>query len=323
MDKIRVGIVGYGNIGKGAEKAIAHNPDFELVAKFTRRDPDKVAGDKMVSLKNIADYADKIDILLMCGGSAKDLPEQVPELAKLFNTVDTFDTHAKIPAYFAHVDEVAKSSGKLAMISTGWDPGLFSLQRVLMESAVPTGAHYTFWGKGVSQGHSDAIRKVPGVLDARQYTVPVDATVEEVREGLNKTYTARQMHTRHCYVVAAPGADQALIEQQIKQMPNYFEPYDTFVTFVDQETLEREHGAMPHGGIVIRSGITGAGSHELMEFKLTLDSNPEFTSSVMVAFARAAYRLWKNGVRGCVTPFDVPAAYLSAKSPEELRKSYL
>ena len=320
-EKIRVGIVGYGNIGKGAEMAIAHNPDFELVAIFTRRQPEPDT--KQVSVSEAVNYVDKIDLMLMCGGSASDLPVQVPEFVKLFNTIDTFDTHAKIPEYFARVDEVARQSGHLAMISTGWDPGLFSLARVLMEAVLPTGRDYTFWGRGVSQGHSDAARRIPGVKDARQYTVPREAVLKEIRLGGTKEYSPRDMHTREVFVLLKEGADPEKIEWEIKNMPNYFEPYDTFVHFVDEETMKREHHAMPHGGWVVRSGITGGYTREIMEFRLKLDSNPEFTSSAMLAFARAAYRMAREGRVGCCTVYDVPLGYLLPADMDFLRREKL
>ncbi len=315
-EKIRIGIVGYGNLGKGAEKAVKYNPDFELVKIFAVQTPNQ--------LEEMKEYIGKIDIMLLCIGSATDLPQQTPEIAKLFNTVDTFDTHAKIPEYFAAVDQAARQSDKLSMISTGWDPGLFSIMRAMMEAAVPAGKTYTFWGRGVSQGHSEAMRRLPGVLDAREYTIPVEATLEEVRKGDMKEYTPRQMHKRECYVVAEKGADLAELEKQIVTMPNYFEPYDTTVTFVDMASFQKEHSALPHGGFVIRSGITGEDSNkELMEFFVKLECNPEFTSSVMLSFCRAAWRLYKDGRRGAVTAFDVPIGYLSIKDSNSLRESSL
>ena len=321
---IRIGIYGYGNLGKGIECAIHQNPDMELVAVFTRRDPSTVKtvfqGVTVVSASDVADYADKIDVMVLCGGSATDLPVQTPELAKTFNVVDSFDTHARIPEHFANVDKEAKASGKVAIISVGWDPGLFSLNRLYAESILPDGNSYTFWGKGISQGHSDAIRRIDGVVDARQYTVPVPAAIESVRNGENPELTTRMKHTRECYVVAAEGADKARIEQEIKPMPNYFADYDTTVTFISQEELLEKHGGLPHQGIVLRSGATGANKENthIIEYSLKLDSNPEFTSSVLIAYARAAYKLNQKGDCGCKSVLDIPPAMLSAKSTEEL-----
>ncbi|MBQ9414952.1 MAG: diaminopimelate dehydrogenase [Clostridia bacterium] len=326
---IKIGVMGYGNLGRGVENAIKQNDDLELAAVFTRRAPEtltlKTAGVPVVSADEVAAWKDKIDVMILCGGSATDLPKQTPELASLFNVVDSFDTHAKIPQHFAAVDAAAKAAGKIGVISVGWDPGLFSLARMISGAVLPEGNDYTFWGRGVSQGHSDAIRRIDGVLDARQYTVPVEAALEAVRAGQNPTLTTREKHTRECFVVAAPGADKARIEREIKEMPNYFADYDTTVTFITQEELDRDHKGIPHGGSVIRSGVTGADKENkhVVEFKLTLDSNPEFTSGVLLAFARAAVRLNAEGQAGCKTIFDIPPAYLSPKSGEELRASLL
>ncbi len=326
---IRLGISGYGNLGRGVEAAVKHNPDFELKVIFTRRDPASIKpltkGVKVESVSKAAEYKDEIDVLILCGGSATDLPEQTPVYAKTFNVVDSFDTHANIPAHFDAVDAAAKKSGKVALISCGWDPGMFSLARVYGDSVLPGGETYTFWGKGVSQGHSDAIRRVEGVLDARQYTVPVQAALDAVRSGANPTLTTRQKHTRECYVVVKEGADKAKIEKEIKEMPNYFADYDTTVNFISQEELDANHKGIPHGGFVIRSGKTGANDEfdNVVEYSLKLDSNPAFTSSVLVAYARAVARMSKEGKTGCVTVLDVPPAYLSAKSGAELRKSML
>ena len=326
---IRLGISGYGNLGRGVEAAVKHNPDFELKVIFTRRDPASIKpltkGVKVESVSKAAEYKDEIDVLILCGGSATDLPEQTPVYAKTFNVVDSFDTHANIPAHFDAVDAAAKKSGKVALISCGWDPGMFSLARVYGDSVLPGGETYTFWGKGVSQGHSDAIRRVEGVLDARQYTVPVQAALDAVRSGANPTLTTRQKHTRECYVVVKEGADKAKIEKEIKEMPNYFADYDTTVNFISQEELDANHKGIPHGGFVIRSGKTGANDEfdNVVEYSLKLDSNPAFTSSVLVTYARAVARMSKEGKTGCVTVLDVPPAYLSAKSGAELRKSML
>ncbi|MDR1194143.1 MAG: diaminopimelate dehydrogenase [Peptococcaceae bacterium] len=323
-EKINVGIVGYGNLGKGAEKAIKRNPDFRLVSIFSRRGAGKGEGDVAIAdYKDLANYQGKIDLMLMCGGSATDLPEQVPWVARWFNTVDTFDTHGKIPTYFAKVDQAARQADKLSMISTGWDPGLFSLARVLFASALPTGINNTFWGRGVSQGHSDALRRVEGVLDAKSYTIPLESALEAASAGTGKEYTPQQSHSRECYVVAAPDSDLRVIEEKILTMPEYFAPYDTRVYFVSQETLNREHGALPHGGRVIRAGIAGEDSRDLMELRLTLESNPEFTSSVMLCFARAAWRLYREGRRGAVSPLDAPIGYLSPRDGETLRRESL
>ncbi len=325
----KIGILGYGNLGRGVESAIRQNPDTKLVAVFTRRNPESVKlGTKnvpVVSIEKIADFASEIDVLVLCGGSATDLPEQTPEMAKLFNVVDSFDTHAKIPEHFAKVDATAKASGKLALISAGWDPGLFSLNRAYASAILPNGADYTFWGKGVSQGHSDAIRRIDGVLDAKQYTIPVDAALEAVRSGTEPNLTTRQKHTRECFVVAKEGADRAEIEREIKEMPNYFADYDTTVHFITLEELKREHSGIPHGGFVIRTGKTGFENEHshVIEYSLKLDSNPEFTASAIVAYARAVHKMAQRGETGAITVLDVPPAMLSAKSPEELRKELL
>ena len=326
---IRIGILGYGNLGKGVEYAIKQNDDMQLAAVFTRRDPSSVKiiteNVPVYNVKDAAAHASEIDVLILCGGSANDLPVQTPEFAKLFNVVDSFDTHAKIPSHFANVDRAAKESGKVGIISIGWDPGLFSLMRMLGNAVLPEGADYTFWGKGVSQGHSDAVRRVKGVKNAKQYTIPVDSALERVRNGENPQLTTREKHTRECFVVPEEGADLAQIEQDIKTMPNYFSDYDTTVHFITEEELQKNHSGIPHGGFVIRSGKTGengANSH-VMEFSLKLDSNPEFTSSVLIAYARAAYRLNKDGVSGCKTIFDIAPAYLCRQSGEELRAHML
>ena len=326
---IRVGIYGYGNLGRGVENAIKQNDDMELVAVFSRRDPASVKvntpGVAVCRAEDAEKMTDKIDVMIICGGSATDLPVQTPALAKLFNVVDSFDTHAKIPEHFDKVDEAAKASGKTAFISVGWDPGMFSLNRLYGSVILPDGKDYTFWGKGVSQGHSDAIRRVDGVADGKQYTVPVQAALDAVRSGSNPELTTREKHTRECYVVAEEGADKAKIEQEIKSMPNYFADYDTTVNFISQEELNANHAGIPHGGFVIRSGKTGANleNTHIIEYSLKLDSNPEFTASVIVCYARAAVRMNKEGMTGCKTVFDVPPAYLSAKSGAELRKALL
>lgn len=327
--KTRIGILGYGNLGKGVELAARQNDDIELVAIFSRRDPSSItpltAQVPVCSVNDIADYADKIDVLVLGGGSATDLPQQTPEYAKLFNVVDSFDTHANIPQHFAAVDAAAKAAGKVGVISVGWDPGMFSVARLYANCILPEGADYTFWGRGVSQGHSDAIRRVPGVADARQYTVPVPAALESVRKGENPELTTREKHTRECFVVAEEGADLAAIEKAIVEMPNYFSDYDTTVTFISQEELDRDHKGIPHGGSVIRTGVTGADEENkhVIEFSLKLDSNPEFTGSVLVACARAAHRMSEEGMTGCKTIFDIPPAYLSAESDEALRAHML
>ena len=324
---IRIGVFGYGNLGRGVEAAIKQNKDMELVAVFSRRDPSSVKinteGVKVCHADEAVSYKDKIDVMILCGGSATDLPVQTPEMAKLFNVIDSFDTHARIPEHFAAVNETAKESGKVAVISVGWDPGMFSLNRLYGEAILPEGSTYTFWGKGVSQGHSDAIRRIDGVLDARQYTIPVEEALDKVRSGQNPELTTRQKHTRECFVVAEDGADLQRIENEIKTMPNYFADYDTTVHFISMEELQRDHSGIPHGGFVIRSGETGNGNNHIIEYSLKLNSNPEFTSSVLVAYARAAYRLNKEGVSGCKSVLDIAPSYLSPKSAEELRKELL
>lgn len=326
---MRIGILGYGNLGRGVECAIRQNPDMELAAVFTRRDPESVQilteGVPVLHVDQAESMKDEIDVLILCGGSATDLPVQTPAFAKFFNVVDSFDTHAKIPEQFAAVDAVAKESGKIGIISVGWDPGMFSLNRMYANAILTDGRDYTFWGKGVSQGHSDAVRRIAGVKDARQYTIPVPAALEAVRKGENPELTTRQKHTRECFVVAEEGADLAKIEQEIKTMPNYFSDYDTTVHFISEEEMQRDHSSLPHGGVVIRSGKTGWNSENkhIIEYNLTLDSNPEFTASVIVAYARAAYRMNQEGMTGCKTVFDVAPAYLSPLSGEELRKNLL
>ena len=321
---MNIAIAGYGNLGRGVEAAVTNAPDMDLVAIFTRRDPAsvKVATDTPVyAWSQMAEMTDQIDVVVICGGSATDLPQQTPELTKLFTVVDSFDTHANIPAHFANVDAAAREAGTIGIISCGWDPGLFSLARLYASAALPNGADYTFWGRGVSQGHSDAIRRIPGVVDARQYTVPVPEAVEAARSGENPELTTRQKHTRECFVVAEEGADLAAIEQAIVTMPNYFSDYDTTVTFISQEELNANHAGLPHGGTVIRSGRTGLANEfgDTVEFSLQLDSNPYFTGSVLASVARAAYRLSKDGQVGARTMFDIPPALLSPLSGEELR----
>lgn len=326
---IRVGILGYGNLGKGIESAITQNPDMELKAVFTRRAPENVVirtkDVPVLSADKLPEMTEELDVLVLCGGSATDLPKQTPEYAKYFNVVDSFDTHARIPEHFANVDKAAKESGKTAIISVGWDPGMFSLNRLYANVILPEGRDYTFWGKGVSQGHSDAIRRVKGVKNGKQYTIPVEASLEAVRSGANPELTTRQKHTRECFVVPEEGADLAEIEKEIKNMPNYFADYDTTVHFITEEELEREHSGIPHGGFVLRSGVTGMDKEHkhLIEYSLKLDSNPEFTASVIVAYIRAAYRMHKEGMNGCKSVFDIPPAYLSALTGEELRKNLL
>jgi len=324
---IRIGIFGYGNLAKGVELAVNAAPDMELAAVFTRRNPDGVtirtAGVPVVKADEAHLWQDKIDVMVLCGGSATDLPTQTPDMAKLFNVVDSFDTHAKIPQHFANVDKEAKASGKAAVISVGWDPGMFSIARMYSGAILPDGEDYTFWGKGVSQGHSDAIRRIEGVLDAKQYTIPVPDALERVRNGEAPELTTRQKHTRECFVVAEDGADKERIEKEIVTMPNYFADYDTTVHFVTMEELKRDHSGIPHGGFVIRSGRTGDGNSHIIEYSLKLDSNPEFTASVITAYARAAYRLNAEGKSGCMTAFDIAPGYLSWKSSEELVKSLL
>lgn len=326
---IRIGILGYGNLGRGVECAVKHTGDMELKAVFTRRDPSTVKilteSAKVYHMDDMAKLADEIDVMILCGGSATDLPEQTPAAAKLFNVIDSFDTHAKIPEHFAAVDAAAKASGKTAVISVGWDPGMFSLNRLYAGSILPNGKDYTFWGKGVSQGHSDAIRRIESVLDARQYTVPIDSALEKVRNGENPELTTREKHLRECFVVAAEGADKAKIENEIKTMPNYFADYDTTVHFISAEEMKKDHASLPHGGFVIRSGKSGwedENSH-VIEYSLKLDSNPEFTAGVLVAYARAAYRLNKSGESGCKTVFDIAPAMLSEMSGDEIRQKLL
>ena len=324
-----IGIIGYGNLGRGVECAIKQNPDMELVAVFTRRDPQTVKvltpGVTVASVADVAEWKDKIDVMIICGGSATDLPKQTPEYAKLFNVVDSFDTHAKIPEHFANVDAAAKAAGKVALISCGWDPGMFSLNRLYANCILPEGKDYTFWGKGVSQGHSDAIRRVPGVKNGKQYTIPVEAALEAVRSGSNPELTTREKHTRECFVVLEEGADAAAVEQAIKTMPNYFADYDTTVHFISEEELERDHAGIPHGGFVIHTGQTGWNKENkhVIEYSLKLDSNPEFTSSVIIAYARAIARLQKEGASGCKTVFDIAPAYLSPLSGDEIRAHLL
>lgn len=326
---IRIGILGYGNLGKGVELAVKAAPDMELAAVFTRRAPAslriKTEGVPVVSVDNVAEYKDRIDVMILCGGSATDLPVQTPEYAKLFNVVDSFDTHARIPEHFANVDRAALESGHVAVISCGWDPGMFSLARVYSNAILPDGNDYTFWGKGVSQGHSDAIRRIKGVKNAKQYTIPVESALEAVRSGKNPELTTRDKHTRECFVVLEEGADAAAVEKEIKEMPNYFADYDTTVHFISEEELLRDHSGMAHGGFVFRTGKTGAdGEHNhVIEYSLKLDSNPEFTTSVLVAVARATFRFSKEGAKGCKTMLDIPPAYLSDKSGEELRAHLL
>lgn len=326
---IRIGIMGYGNLGRGVECAVKHNPDMEVAAVFTRRKPEdlKILTEtaKVYSAEDAEKMKDQIDVMIICGGSATDLPVQTPKYAQWFNVVDSFDTHAKIPQHFEKVDQAARESGHVGIISVGWDPGMFSLNRMYANAILTNGKDYTFWGKGVSQGHSDAIRRIEGVKNAKQYTIPVEAALEAVREGKNPELSTREKHTRECFVVLEEGADAAKVEQEIKTMPNYFADYDTTVHFISEEELLRDHSGIPHGGFVLRSGKTGweeENSH-LIEYRLKLDSNPEFTSSVIIAFARAAYRLYKEGQTGAKTVFDIPPAYLSAKSGEELRAQML
>lgn len=326
---IRIGILGYGNLGRGVECAIKQNPDMELAAVFTRRNPADVSiltkTAAVCHVKDVADWKDKIDVMILCGGSATDLPVQSPEYAKMFNIVDSFDTHANIPEHYKKVDAAAKEAGRVGIISVGWDPGMFSLNRMYANAILPNGKDYTFWGKGVSQGHSDAIRRIEGVKDAKQYTIPVSAALDAVRNGENPELTTREKHTRECFVVLEEGADAGKVENAIKTMPNYFADYDTTVHFISEEELKKNHSGIPHGGFVLRSGKTGwkeENSH-LIEYSLKLDSNPEFTSCVIAAYARAAYRLYKEGQSGCKTVFDIAPAYLSAKDGAELRATML
>ena len=326
---MKIGILGYGNLGRGVECAIKQNPDMELAAVFTRRAPETVSilteSAAVCSVDDIAQWKDKIDVMILCGGSATDLPVQTPEYAKMFNVVDSFDTHARIPEHFANVDASAKESGHVGIISVGWDPGMFSLNRMYANAILPEGRDYTFWGKGVSQGHSDAIRRVEGVKDGKQYTIPVESALEAVRNGENPELTTRQKHTRECFVVLEEGADAKKVEEEIKNMPNYFAEYDTTVHFISEDELKKNHSGIPHGGFVIRSGKTGWNqeNNHVIEYSLKLDSNPEFTSCVIVTYARAAYRLYKEGQSGCKTVFDIAPAYLSAKDGAELRKTLL
>ena len=327
--KTKIGIMGYGNLGRGVELAVNEAPDMELAAVFTRRDPQKVTilskDVPVVSADEAPEWKDRIDVLIICGGSATDLPVQTPKYAQMFNVIDSFDTHARIPEHFANVDAAALSAGKIAMISVGWDPGMFSLNRVYANAILPDGSDYTFWGKGISQGHSDAIRRIEGVKNAKQYNIPVEKALESVRSGENPVLTTRDKHTRECFVVAEEGADLERIEREIKEMPNYFSDYDTTVHFISEEELLRDHAGMAHGGFVFRSGRTGENKEHkhVIEYSLKLDSNPEFTTSVIVAYARAAKRMYDEGMRGCKTVLDVPPAYLSEKSGEELRAHLL
>ncbi len=325
---IKIGLYGYGNIAKGIECAVKQNSDMEVTSVFTRRDPSTVktiSGAPVYNTADILNHKDDIDVLVMCGGSATDLPEQTPAMAKYFNVVDSFDTHKRIPEHFQNVDAAAKEGGKIGIISVGWDPGMFSLNRLYGSCILPDGADYTFWGKGVSQGHSDAIRRIDGVLDARQYTIPVDAALEAVRSGSQPNLTTREKHTRECFVVAKKGADLKKIENEIVTMKNYFDEYDTTVHFISQEELDRDHKGIPHGGFVIRTGKTGVNleNNHVIEYSLKLDSNPEFTASVITAYVRAAYKMNAEGISGCKTVFDIAPCYLSQKTPEELRKAML
>lgn len=324
---IRIGIYGYGNLGRGVEKAVKKNKDMELVAVFTRRDPKSLVIDtptaKVVNINDVLNYKDKIDVMVICGGSATDLPEMTPELAKNFNVIDSFDTHANVPSHYNNVNNSAETTKHVAIISVGWDPGMFSLNRCIMSAVLPDGKDYTFWGKGVSQGHSDAIRRIKGVIDARQYTCPVEKALEEVRSGKNPELTTREKHTRLCYVVVEEGADKALIEKQIKEMPNYFADYDTTVNFISLEELKKNHNGIPHGGFVIRTGETSDGVKHVIEYSLKLDSNPEFTGSVLIAYARAAARLSARGDYGCKTVFDIAPKDLVSVDYSELLKHTL
>lgn len=326
-ERIRIGIVGYGNLGRGAELALTRCPDMQLVGIFSRRDSASIRPQgpevPVYRLDTIEEFRDRIDVLILCGGSKSDLPEQGPALSALFNTVDSFDTHNKIPDYFAAMDAASRAGGRLAIISVGWDPGLFSLNRLLGEAILPEGETYTFWGKGLSQGHSDAVRRVPGVKAGVQYTIPSSEAMERVRSGALPRLSARDKHTRECYVVLADGADASAVEQSIVTMPDYFADYDTTVHFITDEELRRDHSTMPHGGLVIRSGKTGAGNKQVMEYSLKLDSNPEFTASVLVAYARAAFRLHRSGERGARTVLDVAPGLLSPRDPAQLRKELL
>lgn len=326
---IRIGILGYGNLGRGVECAVKQNPDMELKAVFTRRAPETVKilteGVSVLKVEEAEKMKDEIDVLILCGGSATDLPSQTPKYSQWFNVVDSFDTHAKIPEHFDAVDDAAKRGGKVAVISAGWDPGMFSIARLYATAALPNGSNYTFWGKGVSQGHSDAIRRIEGVVDARQYTIPVESALEAVRSGKNPELSTREKHTRECFVAVEEGADQAKIENEIKTMPNYFSDYDTTVHFITEEELKRDHSRLPHGGFVLRTGKTGwdAENSYVVEYGLKLDSNPEFTSSIIAAYARAAYKMSQEGQCGCKTVFDIAPGYLSPESAADLRKKYL
>ena len=326
---VKIGILGYGNIGKGTEIAVAAADDMELVAVFTRRNPETVKiltpNVPVINVSEIENWKGKIDVLVLCGGSATDLPVQTPEYVKYFNVIDSFDTHAKIPQHFANVDKAAKATGHIGMISVGWDPGLFSLNRVYANAILPDGKDYTFWGKGVSQGHSDAVRRIKGVKNAKQYTIPVEDALEAVRSGSNPELTTRDKHIRECFVVLEEGADAAQVEKEIKEMPNYFADYNTIVHFIDEDEFNANHSGMAHGGFVFRTGTTGInGEHkQIIEYSLKLDSNPEFTTSVIAAYARAAFRLYNEGQRGCKTVLDIAPAYLSEKSGEELRAHLL
>jgi len=326
-NKIRIGIAGYGNLGKGVEAALGQSPDMKLVAVFTRREPASLAlqgcGVPAHPLDRVGEFTDAVDVMILCGGSRSDLPEQGPMLARLFNTVDSFDTHARIPEYFAAVDAAAERGRRVALISVGWDPGLFSIERLFGEAILPRGATYTFWGKGLSQGHSDAVRRLPGVAGAVQYTIPSPAAIERARSGEQPVLATREKHTRECYVVLAEGADAASVERAIVDMPDYFADYDTTVRFISATQLQRDHGAMPHGGFVIRSGHTGSGAAQTMEFSLRLESNPEFTASVLVAYARAAHRLARRGETGARSVLDVAPGLLSPKTPAQLRQELL
>ncbi len=326
-EKIRIGIAGYGNLGRGAEAAITRNPDMTLAGVFTRRDPAGIKASRadtpVFGWDRLGEHEDRVDVMVLCGGSKEDLPKQGPELAARFNTVDSFDTHPKIPGYFAAVDAAARGGGNTALISTGWDPGMFSLNRLLAEAILPGGETHTFWGRGVSQGHSDALRRVDGVADAVQYTLPAESAIEAVRAGAGGELSTRQMHTRECWVVLDEGADPERVREEIVTMPDYFEPYDTTVTFITADELARDHTGMPHGGFVLRAGDTGAGDRQLVEYGLTLADNPGFTASVLIAYARAVHRLSRLGEAGARTVFDIAPGLLSPRSPEELRAGLL
>ncbi len=328
MNKIRIGITGYGNLGKGVEYAVESSDDMVLAGIFSRRSPEQIkprTGVPVYSMEQAAQMKNQIDVMIVCGGSANDLPVQTAQLAEHFNLVDSFDTHAKIPEHFENVDKISRKSKKISIISAGWDPGMFSLNRLYSQAILPNGSDYTFWGKGVSQGHSDAIRRIDGVLDAKQYTIPVDCALERVRSGDQPELTTREKHTRECFVVAKDDADLKFIENQIKTMPNYFADYDTTVHFISKDEFKAKHSGIPHGGVVFRTGTTGENqkNKHIIEYRLTLDSNPEFTAGVLTACARAAYRLNKEGISGCKTLFDIPPSYLHQQSPEELRKNLL